>query len=333
MAPLCGRPLIAWVLDQALALEPRRVLVVVGYRADEVVGGHSPSFIGTRSAPHIDLATITSGATLDSVEIECTHKRGYPIDVSLHAAPIKHVNGTTQYLALATDIGERKQAESDLRYAYDVARDADRRKDEFLALLSHELRNPLSPILTALHLMRLKGDSRTERERQVVERQVNHLVSLVDDLLDVSRITRGKVELHLEPIEIQRVLSRAIEMASPLFEQKRHELSLEVPSQGIIVEVDETRMAQVLANLLTNAAKYTDNGGHIEVQARRDKDRVFITVRDNGIGIRPELLPKIFDLFVQDERGSDRAGGGLGLGLALVRSLVTLHGGQVRARS
>ncbi len=228
---------------------------------------------------------------------------------------------------------ERK-ARAELSRAYEIAREADRRKDEFLALLGHELRNPLSPILTALYLMRLKGKATgIEREREVIERQVHHLVSLVDDLLDVSRITRGKIQLQTQPMEIARVLSRAIEIASPLFEQKRHELRVDVPATGLVVDVDETRMAQVLANLLTNAAKYTHEGGHVAVAARREGHEVVLSVRDDGIGIGPDMLPVIFDLFVQGARGADRAGGGLGLGLGLVRSLVTLHGGSVRGRS
>ncbi|MRG97905.1 ATP-binding protein [Polyangium spumosum] len=245
-----------------------------------------------------------------------------------------HEDGSVQCLSICMDIRERKQAESELRRAYEVARDADRRKDEFLALLGHELRNPLSPILTALYLMRLKGGaSGIEREREVIERQVQHLISLVDDLLDVSRITRGKIQLSTRPLEIARVFSRAIEIASPLFEQKRHELRVDVPAEGLVVDVDETRMAQVLANLLTNAARYTDAGGHIAVAARREGAEVVLSVRDDGCGITPEMLPVIFDLFVQGARGADRAGGGLGLGLGLVRSLVKLHGGVVNARS
>jgi CheY-like chemotaxis protein len=202
-----------------------------------------------------------------------------------------------------------------------------------LALLGHELRNPLSPILTALYLMRLKGTGAADRERLVIERQVQHLVSLVDDLLDVSRITRGKIKLATRPVELSRLVARAIEMASPLLEQKRHVLGVDVPSTGLVVDADETRMAQVIANLLTNAAKYTDAAGHVCVKAWREGGQVVLVVRDDGMGITPELLPVIFELFVQGERGADRAGGGLGLGLGLVRSLVTLHGGEVVARS
>ena len=227
---------------------------------------------------------------------------------------------------------ERERMREELERTRQIARDAERRKDDFMALLGHELRNPLSPILTALYLMRIKGYE-GEAEREVIERQVKHLVTLVDDLLDVSRLTRGKLTLQKKPVELSRVLSRAIELASPLYEQKRHQLSVDVPAEGLIVGVDEKRMAQVLANLLTNAAKYTDAGGRILVAARRDGVEAVVRVRDNGVGIPDKLLNEVFDPFVQGERGMDRAGGGLGLGLALVQSLVGLHGGSVTAYS
>ncbi|MDI1429631.1 hybrid sensor histidine kinase/response regulator [Polyangium sorediatum] len=304
-----------------------------GWSAAEAVG----RFLPITDKPHETeafLARVAQGEVLSDIEVERKHKLGHSIDMSLYSAPVVHGDGSVQCLSICMDIGDRKQAEAELRRAYEIARDADRRKDEFLALLGHELRNPLSPILTALYLMRLKGRTDgLERERDVIERQVQHLVSLVDDLLDVSRIMRGKIQLSTRPIEIARVFSQAIEIASPLFEQKRHELRVDVPAEGLVVEVDETRMAQVLANLLTNAARYTDAGGHIAVAARREGDEVVVTVRDDGSGIPSEMLPVIFDLFVQGARGADRAGGGLGLGLGLVRSLVKLHGGAVSARS
>jgi PAS domain S-box-containing protein len=211
------------------------------------------------------------------------------------------------------------------------ARDADRRKDEFLAMLGHELRNPLAPIVTALHLLELRGQR--GRELDVIERQVHHLVQLVDDLLDVSRITRGRIQLQRAPIEVTEVVARAIEMASPLVEQRAHHLAVEVPPVGLRVDGDATRLAQVLSNLLTNAAKYTDPGGNIAIAARREGSRVTIAVRDDGAGIQADVLPSVFEAFVQGPRTLDRAGGGLGIGLMLVRSLVELHGGSVEARS
>ncbi|HXI28304.1 MAG TPA: response regulator, partial [Vicinamibacterales bacterium] len=210
---------------------------------------------------------------------------------------------------------------------------ATRAKDEFLAMLGHELRNPLAPILTALQLMQLKGATHFEKEREVIERQTRHLVRLVDDLLDVSRIARGKIELKKQRVETGVVVARAIEIASPLLEARNQRLDVDVPSAGLTVDADPERLAQAVANLLTNAAKYTEPSGHIRVQAARDGTDVVIAVRDDGIGMAAEALPHIFDLFVQERQALDRAHGGLGLGLAIVRSIMTLHGGTADASS
>jgi signal transduction histidine kinase len=210
---------------------------------------------------------------------------------------------------------------------------ANRAKDEFLAMLGHELRNPLSPIVTALELMKLHRDG-GDSERRVIERQVEHLVRLVDDLLDVSKITRGKIELKREVIELAEIVNNAVHMASVLLEQRNHQLIVDVPRVGLAWEGDPVRLAQVLANLLTNAARYTPHGGRIELTALRDADQVTIRVRDNGVGIAADMLPRIFELFVQGgQRSLDRAEGGLGLGLTLARSLVGLHGGTINAAS
>jgi signal transduction histidine kinase len=210
---------------------------------------------------------------------------------------------------------------------------ANRSKDEFLAMLGHELRNPLAPIVTALHLMRLRSDDTLHKERTIIERQVNHLVRLVDDLLDVSRITRGRIELKRERIEMSEVVAKAIEMASPLLEQRQHRLDIDVRHAGLALEADAVRLAQVVANLLNNAAKYTEPHGTITVAAGREGDEIVLRVRDTGIGLSAEMLPRVFDLFVQEHQALDRAQGGLGLGLAIVRTLVDLHGGRVEAHS
>ena len=209
-----------------------------------------------------------------------------------------------------------------------------RTKDEFLAVLGHELRNPLAPILTALHLMRLRAsDTSTERERAVIERQVAHLSRLVDDLLDVSRATMGKIDLRRERLDVATAVARAVEIARPLIDARKHQIAVSVPVGALYVDGDVVRLAQVIANLLQNAAKYTDPGGHIEVDARREDDQVAIRVRDDGRGIRPDRLASMFELFVQGDQPSDRSEGGLGIGLTIVRSLVQLHGGTVQARS
>ncbi|WP_235538305.1 ATP-binding protein [Pelomonas sp. Root1444] len=210
---------------------------------------------------------------------------------------------------------------------------ASQAKDEFLAMLGHELRNPLSPIVTALELMKMRGDLQSAKEQAIIQRQVDHLIRLVDDLLDVSRITRGKVELRTESVEIAQVLAKSVEMASMLFEQRRHRLSIDVPPTGMLWRGDPTRLAQVVSNLLTNAVRYTDPGGHVRLRAWRDGEDIAISVADNGKGLAPAMLPRVFELFFQGHQGMDRAEGGLGIGLALVKNLVELHGGTVEARS
>jgi CheY-like chemotaxis protein len=201
-----------------------------------------------------------------------------------------------------------------------------------VALRGHELRNPLAPIMTALELMRLRPGVGAERERAVIERQVQHLVGLVDDLLDVARITRGKVELRSEPVEIADVVARSIEVVSPLLEERRHVLTVDV-ADGLAVLGDPARLAQVASNLLTNAAKYTPPGGRIAVRARSDDGHAVISVVDNGIGIEPGMLREVFEPFAQASQAIDRARGGLGLGLAIVDNLVKLHHGTVVAHS
>jgi len=221
---------------------------------------------------------------------------------------------------------------TELTIARRQAESANRAKDEFLAMLGHELRNPLAPILTALQLMQLRGGGGAERERQVIERQVKHLMTLVDDLLDVSRIARGKVQLKRELVDIADVTARAIEMTSPAIDDRRHVLTVEVP-RGCVVHGDAGRLAQVVANLLTNAAKYTNPGGHIRVAAAPHESFLRLTVSDDGRGIDPETLPQVFDLFSQERQELDRSQGGLGLGLAIVKSLVEGHGGRVEVHS
>jgi PAS domain S-box-containing protein len=228
---------------------------------------------------------------------------------------------------------ERARVEREREALLHAAEAANRAKDEFLAMLGHELRNPLAPIRTALDLMKLRGDATFERERTVIDRQVMHLTRLVDDLLDVSRIARGKVVLKSEMVEIADVVARAVEVASPLLEERAHTLTIAVPPEGLAVTGDVARLTQVVSNLLTNAGKYTRPGGRIEVEAELDRDDVVLHVRDNGVGMAPEVLPRVFDLFVQEQQMIDRAQGGLGLGLTIVKNLVERHGGTVTAHS
>jgi signal transduction histidine kinase/ActR/RegA family two-component response regulator len=214
-----------------------------------------------------------------------------------------------------------------------AAEAASRAKDEFFARLGHELRNPLAPILTALHVMRMRGVPGVAREQAILERQVQHLVRLVDDLLDVSRFSRGQLDLKRARVELADVVRTAIEMASPLIEQRQHVLEVDVPTTGLVVFGDHDRLAQVVCNLLTNAAKYSASSAPIRVRATSDEGHVVLRVRDEGVGIPPDMLPNVFDLFVQERQGIDRAKGGLGLGLSIVKMVVALHDGTVDATS
>jgi len=209
---------------------------------------------------------------------------------------------------------------------------ANRAKDEFLAMLGHELRNPLAPILTALQLMNLRGDKSNLHERTIIDRQVRHLMRLVDDLLDVSRIARGKIELRQETIDLADVVAAAVESTSPLLEKRNHHLTVDVP-KGLRLHGDMSRLIQVVVNVLSNAAKYTEPRGDIHVAARGEGEHIELRVRDSGIGISAEMMPHIFEMFAQERQALDRASGGLGLGLTIVKSLVDLHGGTVEARS
>ena len=225
------------------------------------------------------------------------------------------------------DITDRKVVELELK-------ETDRRKDEFLATLAHELRNPLAPIHNALQVMRLvEGDRQKFAEvREIMERQLVQMVRLVDDLLDISRISRGKIELRLERLDLTKVVQSAIETSAPLIESSQHRLAVDL-SPDIYVVGDFTRLAQVISNLLNNAAKYTPDAGEIQLKVQQAEDQVEILVKDNGIGIPPSMLPSLFEMFTQIDRSLERAQGGLGIGLSLVRRLVVMHGGSVSAHS
>jgi PAS domain S-box-containing protein len=230
---------------------------------------------------------------------------------------------------VSIDVSARKRAEESLR-------EAGRHKDEFLAMLSHELRNPLAPIRSAAHLLGMAPDniSRVKMSSVIIERQVNHMTSLINDLLDVSRVNTGLVVLDKEAIDLHQVVLESVEQTQPLINERGHELILALPDEGSVAVLgDRKRLVQVLTNLLHNAAKYTPSGGRIKLEVSHHGDTVELHVRDNGIGIEAMLMPHIFELFRQEKRSSDRSQGGLGLGLALVRSLVLLHGGHVTAAS
>ncbi|HEX6638055.1 MAG TPA: ATP-binding protein, partial [Steroidobacteraceae bacterium] len=233
-----------------------------------------------------------------------------------------------------THLQALERAAEDLSASERQLREAHARKDEFLATLAHELRNPLAPIRNALHVLRRKTpDAALVPLHDIIDRQIRNMVRLVDDLLEVSRITRGKVALHLEYLDLASVLRSAIETSRPLIDAARHSLEVELPPDGVQVHGDVVRLSQVFANLLNNAAKYTEDGGHIVLRTRVTGDEVEVTVEDTGIGIDPGMLDSVFEIFTQVRDASVRAQGGLGIGLTLVRSLVGLHGGRVIAHS
>lgn len=236
------------------------------------------------------------------------------------------------YVAVAI---ERIGSEQRVRLQTQKLQEADRRKDEFLAVLAHELRNPLAPILNAAHLLQVlySDDTRLEKWRSTIERQARHMARMVDDLLDVARISQGKIVLRKELVSLSSAVRGATEVSAPLMESKHHRLTVNLPDEDLAIEADPTRLTQVLANLLSNAAKYTPDGGDIEIAAYRDGPDVAIHVKDNGVGLTSQMLPRLFELFSQADESLDRSAGGLGVGLALTRLLVELHGGHVEADS
>jgi PAS domain S-box-containing protein len=243
--------------------------------------------------------------------------------------PIRDANGAVSGIFVeGSDVTSRKQVEDELRAA-------NRQKDQFLAMLAHELRNPLAPIMTAAQLLKVGTlDARSiANASEIIVRQASHMTDLVNDLLDVSRVTRGLVALEKEELDLNVIVAAAVEQVRPLIDARRHSLTLQLSGRSAHVIGDRTRLVQVISNILNNAAKYTAPGGRITLSVTVDEQQVHVGVRDNGVGIAPDILPYIFDLFTQAERTPDRSQGGLGIGLALVKSLVALHGGTVRADS
>ena len=262
------------------------------------------------------------------------HRNGSPQTVHFNFVytPMRSAAGEVEgVLVSAFDVSEEVRSRELLQELRVKAEEANRTKDAFLAMLGHELRNPLSPIVNALKVLRMRGVQRPELD--IVERQAGHLTRLVDDLLDVSRITRGKLDLRKRLVNVSEIVSRALEMASPLIEERRIRVEVRVPAQLPPVLGDADRLAQVVSNLLTNAAKYSNPGSNVRVECEHAGDCIALAVQDEGVGIAPDMQAHIFDLFVQQEQTIDRAHGGLGLGLAIVRSLVEMHGGRVGVRS
>jgi len=333
-----------------LRLANRRFCELVG-RSDlegQAFGAAFPHWQGSAIATLLDRAYASGQPVVaEELRVELARAAGGFEEryLQLSVEPLNdhpdHSAGEEQGVILvAADVTEQVRSRHSLERAHteregllEELTAANRTKDEFLAMLGHELRNPLSPIVTALQLMRMRGESAALREREIIERQVEHLVRLVDDLLDVARATRGQIELKFEQVDVSLPVQKAVEMASPLLAQRKHRLAVEI-EPGILWQGDAMRLAQVVSNLLTNAARYTEPGGAVTLQARRGKPGwLRIGVSDNGIGLAPEMLEQVFGLFFQGKRSVDRIEGGLGIGLALVRNIVELHGGEVEAHS
>ncbi len=311
----------------AEALRSGQRIIIEDIETDDSYAPYRPD---SRAAGHRSLvANPLVSADGEPIGMVAAHFR------SIHRPSEQELRRFDLYVRQAGDFIQRCKLEQDLRRSEAALRDADRRKDEFLALLAHELRNPLAPIRYALAVNKKGGGTPEQRNEAegVIERQVAHMSRLLDDLLDVSRVTRSRLELKKSPTELAAVVASAVETARPMLEAKHHALSIDLPTHAVRFEADLVRLAQVLSNLLINAAKYTDPGGQIRLRAVQEGNDLLISVGDNGIGIAADMMPRLFTIFSQAEDVLGRAEGGLGIGLSLVRGLVTLHGGSVEVRS
>jgi PAS domain S-box-containing protein len=309
---------------------------IKGYKASEIIGQHFSKFY----AP----ADVDSGKCDRELEVAQRdgrfeeegwrlRKDGTRLWANVTITALRSKDGVlVGYAKVTQDLTERKEAEEErLRLAQ--SEESERRNQEFLAIMGHEMRNPLSPMVTALHLIQLRGGRNCDREIEVLGRQLAHMTRLVDDILNAARFLRDDVPLVRKVTEIGDILANAVDVAAPLLEEKRHRLEIQVPSGGLLVDADPERMTQVFGNMLNNAAKYTDNGGVIRISASSTGDGVTVTIEDNGMGISSDLLPRVFDLFTQAEQGIDRRPGGLGIGLAVAKRLIAAHRGDVVAES
>jgi PAS domain S-box-containing protein len=302
-----------------------------GYRPSEIIGQPIYKIVppDRRQEEEEIVSRLSRGERIEHYETVRVAKDGRLIDISLSVSPIRDSDGRIVGASkVARDVSDRKKMDARLK-------DSDRRKDEFLATLAHELRNPLAPLSNALHMLQLPelGEQRRREAYKIMEHQLQQMVRLVDDLLDVSRISHGKIELRRQRIQLKDAITSAMETVRPLIEERRHALTLEVPDEPVWVNADLIRLSQIFANLLNNAVKYTPGGGQIQLAVEAGAREVTVRVRDNGIGIPESDLPKIFDMFTQVDNSIERAQGGLGIGLTLVRNLVQLHGGSIEARS
>jgi PAS domain S-box-containing protein len=309
-----------------------------GYQADEAVGRHFSRFFSSEDLitdqPAQELQTAATNGHADGIRWQVRKDGSRFWCKTTLTALFNEVKQIHAFARVMHDLTVDQASEAESKRADGLA-EANRGKEEFLALLSHELRNPLSPILNALGILRqLRTDDPViQQAGGIIERQVKQMVRLVDDLLDISRITQGKLRLTTERVDLRVVMNRAADSARPLLTARRHEFSLLLPTEPLWVEADPGRLEQVSVNLLSNAAKYSDIGGLIRMSVAREDDDAVVRVLDNGIGIAPEMLSKVFDLFTQVDGSLTRSHGGLGIGLALVHTLVEMQHGRVKATS
>jgi PAS domain S-box-containing protein len=327
----CDDAIISKTLDGTITSWNAGAQRLYGYSAEEVIGKSISILIPPDQPDELPgiIERLKRGERIDHYETVRLRRSGERIYVSVGISPMKDVGGTiVGASAVARDMTERKRAE-------DALREADRRKNEFLAILSHELRNPLTPIRNAMHLLRKAPEGRIHLEWAlgVMDRQVHQLTRLVDDLLQIARISAGKIELRTQPVPVATFLDSAIEAARPLIDAHHHHLISDLPAETHWIDADSARMTQVVANLLNNAAKYTPAHGRIWLTVKADGGQLLVSVRDSGIGIAADMLPRVFDPFSQADRSLARSGGGLGIGLTIVHRLVAMHGGEVRATS
>ncbi len=323
--------------DRRLVWANKSYAARFGKTPDVLVGSRLVDLVGEGVFRVIDpvCACALAGESVQ-LELELPFDSG-PRWVHMATAPTLDAAGTADgFVVVLTDVTDGRRLEQERERALNELREVDRRKDEFLAMLSHELRNPLAPILNAVEVLEHLGSGHEHlavQNREIIARQAKHMKRLLDDLLDVSRVSRGKIQLQKQRLDLNVLLGQAVEVSRPMMIEKRHELSIVLAPQPMELEADPTRLLQVFDNLLNNAAKYTDPGGHIAIVVAVEDGEAVVTVRDDGIGMTPDLLARAFDLFVQGTRSLDRAKGGLGIGLTLVQTLVSLHGGSVRAAS
>jgi PAS domain S-box-containing protein len=333
-------PQLIWVTDENGAVEyvNQKYVEYTGYRPEQLLGQTA-----WRKALHPDdlerclLDWQTATATGMEFETEYRLRRASDGSWRWHltrALAVKDGDGRVRkWMGTCTDIEDQKRIQVALRLSEERILEESRRKDEFLAMLGHELRNPLAPILGVVSVMKARDPDRCAKEIAIIERQALQMARLLDDLLDVGRISRGRIQLRKQRVEVATIVEHAIEATTPLVEERCHTLVVDVPRSGLALEADPARLAQVVSNLINNAANYTNAGGTVTIAATRVAGEVMLSVTDNGIGIAADSLPGVFDLFVQGPRSLDREEGGLGVGLTVVKSLVEMHGGSVSASS